>query len=310
MASFLQVENISKSYGDKTLFRNISFNINEGDKIALIAPNGTGKSSLLKILAGLDSSDRGGEVRFMKDIKVAFLDQMIDFNPRNTLFDEVYSRLGKTYDVIRSYEQAIASGNAREIEQAMAAMDAADGWSAEQRIKQVLSSMKLTRLDQPMGELSGGEAKRAAIALMLLQEADFLIMDEPAASLDPVFREEFMEVLSEVLEGEECGILLSSQLVSELETKSDYTVMLHQGEQMFSDSTENILDKFLLVRGRYELFPYMKSRILGERLSEYTAEGIILNDGDSVRLDLECVRPTMEDIMYYIKQGVVKKGMV
>ena len=204
MASFLQVENISKSYGDKTLFRNISFNINEGDKIALIAPNGTGKSSLLKILAGLDSSDRGGEVRFMKDIKVAFLDQMIDFNPRNTLFDEVYSRLGKTYDVIRSYEQAIASGNAREIEQAMAAMDAADGWSAEQRIKQVLSSMKLTRLDQPMGELSGGEAKRAAIALMLLQEADFLIMDEPTNHLDI----DVIEYLEAYLQKARCTLLM------------------------------------------------------------------------------------------------------
>ena len=113
MASFLQVENISKSYGDKVLFSNISFNINEGDKIALIAPNGTGKSSLLKILAGLDSSDRGGEIKFMKDIKVAFLDQSINFNPQNTLFDEVYSRLGDTYEVIRGYEQAIASGGER-----------------------------------------------------------------------------------------------------------------------------------------------------------------------------------------------------
>ena len=128
--------------------------------------------------------------------------------------------------------------------------------------------------------------------------------------MDPVFRDEFMEVLCEILEGEECGILLSSQLVSELEAKADYTLMLHQGQQVFYDSTENILDKFLLVRGRYELFPYMKSRILGERLSEFSAEGIILNDGDPVRLDLECVRPTMEDIMYYIKQGVVRKGMV
>ena len=99
MASYLQVENISKSYGDKVLFQNISFNINEGDKIALIAPNGTGKSSLLKILAGLDSSDRGGEVKFMKDIKVAFLDQINNFNPQNTLFDEVYSRGLKIMDL-------------------------------------------------------------------------------------------------------------------------------------------------------------------------------------------------------------------
>ena len=134
MASFLQVENISKSYGDKVLFQNISFNINEGDKIALIAPNGTGKSSLLKILAGVDSSDRGGEVKFMKDIKVAFLDQTSNFNPQNTLFDEVYSRLGSTYDVIRNYEQAISSGDERAIERAMAAMDSVDGWNVEQRI--------------------------------------------------------------------------------------------------------------------------------------------------------------------------------
>ena len=204
MASFLQVENISKSYGDKTLFRNISFNINEGDKIALIAPNGTGKSSLLKILAGMDSSDRGGEVKFMKDIKVAFLDQNIDFNPKNTLFDEVYSRLGETYDVIRAYEQAIASGDERKIEQVMAAMDAADGWSAEQRIKQVLSEMKLTRLDQPMGELSGGEAKRAAIALMLLQEADFLVMDEPTNHLDI----DVIEYLESYLQKARCTLLM------------------------------------------------------------------------------------------------------
>ncbi len=204
MSSFLQVENISKSYGDKVLFRNISFNINEGDKIALIAPNGTGKSSLLKILAGLDSSDRGGEIKFMKDIKVAFLDQTCDFNPTSTLFDEVYSRLGKTYDVIRDYERAIASGDERTISLAMAAMDAVDGWSAEQRVKQVLSSLKLSRLDQPMGELSGGEAKRAAIALMLLQNADFLVMDEPTNHLDI----DVIEYLESHLQKSRCTLLM------------------------------------------------------------------------------------------------------
>lgn len=204
MASFLQVENISKSYGDKVLFEHISFNINEGDKIALIAPNGTGKSSLLKILAGLDSSDRGGEIKFMKDIKVAFLDQNTAFNPENRLFDEVYSRLGKTYDVIRNYEQAIADGDERQIEQAIAAMDATDGWSAEQRIKQVLSSLKLTNLDQKMGQLSGGEAKRAAIALMILQEADFLVMDEPTNHLDI----DIIEYLESYLQKARCTLLM------------------------------------------------------------------------------------------------------
>ena len=269
MASFLQVENISKSYGDKVLFRNISFNINEGDKIALIAPNGTGKSSLLKILAGVDSSDRGGEVKFMKDIKVAFLDQMIDFNPQNTLFDEVYSRLGDTYDVIRRYEQAIASGDERKIEQAMAAMDAVDGWSAEQRIKQVLSSMKLTRLDQPMGELSGGEAKRAAIALMLLQEADFLVMDEPTNHLDI----DVIEYLEAYLQKSRCTLLMVTH------------------DRYFLDRVCNTI--FELDRG--ELFVYRGnySDFLEKREERYTnMQANIDKARNLLRRELEWIRST------------------
>ena len=269
MASFLQVENISKSYGDKVLFSNISFNINEGDKIALIAPNGTGKSSLLKILAGLDSSDRGGEIKFMKDIKVAFLDQSINFNPQNTLFDEVYSRLGNTYDVIRNYEQAIASGDERKIAQAMAAMDAVDGWSAEQRIKQVLSSMKLTRLDQPMGELSGGEAKRAAIALMLLQEADFLVMDEPTNHLDI----DVIEYIESFLQKSRCTLLMVTH------------------DRYFLDRVCNTI--FELDRG--ELFVYRGnySEFLEKREERYTnMQANIDKARNLLRRELEWIRST------------------
>lgn len=269
MASFLQVENISKSYGDKVLFRNISFNINEGDKIALIAPNGTGKSSLLKILAGIDSSDRGGEIKFMKDIKVAFLDQTIDFNPQNTLFDEVYSRLGDTYDVIHTYEQAITSGDERKIAQAMAAMDAVDGWSAEQRIKQVLTSMKLTRLDQPMGELSGGEAKRAAIALMLLQEADFLVMDEPTNHLDI----DVIEYIESYLQKSRCTLLMVTH------------------DRYFLDRVCNTI--FELDRG--ELFVYRGnySEFLEKREERYTnMQANIDKARNLLRRELEWIRST------------------
>ncbi len=269
MASFLQVENISKSYGDKVLFRNISFNINEGDKIALIAPNGTGKSSLLKILAGVDSSDRGGKVKFMKDIRVAFLDQTIDFNPQNTLFDEVYSRLGTTYEVIRAYDEAIASGDEKRISQAMAAMDAADGWSVEQRIKQVLSSMQLSRLDQPMGELSGGEAKRASIALMLLQEADFLVMDEPTNHLDI----EIIEYLESYLQKARCTLLMVTH------------------DRYFLDRVCNTI--FELDRG--ELFVYRGnySEFLTKREERYTnMQANIDKARNLLRRELEWIRST------------------
>ena len=204
MASYLQVENISKSYGDRTLFEGISFNINEGDKIALVAPNGTGKSSLLKILAGIEHSDRGGEVKFMKDIRVAFLDQTTTFNPDNTVFEEVYERMGNLSPEIREYELAVESGDSRRLEQAIARMDATGGWSLEQNIRQTLSQLKIERLNQPMRELSGGEAKRVAIACMMLQKAEFLIMDEPTNHLDI----DIIEYLESYLQHSRCTLLM------------------------------------------------------------------------------------------------------
>lgn len=204
MASYLQVENISKSYGDRTLFSNISFNINEGDKIALVAPNGTGKSSLLKILAGVEHSDRGGEVKFMKDIKVAFLDQDSHFDPKRTIFDEVYARMGDLSPELKEYEDALASNDIKRIERAMAAMDASNGWSIEQKIRQVLSSLKIERWNQPMGELSGGEAKRVALACMILQDAEFIIMDEPTNHLDI----DIIEYLEGYLQRSRCTLLM------------------------------------------------------------------------------------------------------
>ena len=204
MASYLQVENISKSYGDRTLFENISFNINEGDKIALVAPNGTGKSSLLKILAGIELSDRGGEVKFMKDIRVAFLDQDMTFDPKRTIFDEVYSRMGDLAPEIREYEEAVASGDSKRLERAITAMDASGAWDIEQNIRQVLTSLKLERLNQPMGELSGGEAKRVALACMMLQDAEFLIMDAPTNHLDI----DIIEYLEGYLQRSRCTLLM------------------------------------------------------------------------------------------------------
>ena len=204
MASYLQVENISKSYGDRTLFSDISFNINEGDKIALVAPNGTGKSSLLKILAGVEHSDRGGEVKFMKDIKVAFLDQESHFDPNHSIFDEVYARMGDLSPELKEYEHAVASGDIKRLERAIAAMDASNGWGIEQKIRQVLSSLKIERWEQPMGELSGGEAKRVALACMILQDADFIIMDEPTNHLDI----DIIEYLEGYLQRSRCTLLM------------------------------------------------------------------------------------------------------
>lgn len=207
MASFLQVENISKSYGPKVLFGNISFNINEGDKIALIAPNGTGKSSLLSILAGEESSDSGGSIKFMKDISIAFLKQNYDFNPENTIYHQLFWQQQGLYEAVEEYHSALAqsaSGTSERLEKALAEMDRLDAWTFEQSAKRVLTQLKLTNLNQKMCQLSGGEVKKVAIASMLLSNPDFLIMDEPTNHLDM----EVIEFLEDYLKKSKCTLFM------------------------------------------------------------------------------------------------------
>ncbi|MDY5024685.1 MAG: ABC-F family ATP-binding cassette domain-containing protein [Candidatus Egerieousia sp.] len=207
MASFLQVENISKSYGPKVLFGNISFNINEGDKIALIAPNGTGKSSLLSILAGEESSDSGGSIKFMKDISIAFLKQNYDFNPENTIYHQLFWQQQGLYEAVEEYHSALAqsaSGTSERLEKALAEMDRLDAWTFEQSAKRVLAQLKLTNLNQKMCQLSGGEVKKVAIASMLLSNPDFLIMDEPTNHLDM----EVIEFLEDYLKKSKCTLFM------------------------------------------------------------------------------------------------------
>ena len=207
MASFLQVENISKSYGPKVLFGNISFNINEGDKIALIAPNGTGKSSLLSILAGEESSDSGGSIKFMKDISIAFLKQNYDFNPENTIYHQLFWQQQGLYEAVEEYHSALAqsaAGTSQRLEKALAEMDRLDAWNFEQSVKRVLTQLKLTNLNQKMCQLSGGEVKKVAIASMLLSNPDFLIMDEPTNHLDM----EVIEFLEDYLKKSKCTLFM------------------------------------------------------------------------------------------------------
>ncbi|MBR5104749.1 MAG: ABC-F family ATP-binding cassette domain-containing protein [Bacteroidales bacterium] len=162
MASYLQIENISKSYGPKVLFEKIGFNINEGDKIALIAPNGTGKTSLMRILAGKDKSDSGGKIMFLKDIKIAFLEQEYDFEPERSIFDQI---MASSTDFTKDLDQEHL-------------------WEYEHRVIKFLTSFNLTNPEQKMKELSGGEVKRVALTQMLASEAEFFIMDEPTNHLD------------------------------------------------------------------------------------------------------------------------------
>ena len=182
MASYLQIENISKSYGPKVLFENIGFNINEGDKIALIAPNGTGKTSLMRILAGKDKSDSGGKIMFLKDIRIAFLEQEYPFDPEKSIFDQIMTS-----------SEEFTKG-----------LDQEHLWEYEHRVVKFLTNFNLPDPEQKMKELSGGEVKRVALAQMLASEAEFLIMDEPTNHLDI----DAIEFLEGYLSRSRCTLLM------------------------------------------------------------------------------------------------------
>ena len=182
MASYLQIENISKSYGPKILFEKIGFNINEGDKIALIAPNGTGKTSLMRILAGKDKSDSGGKIMFLKDIRIAFLEQEYPFNPESTIFNQV---MASSKEFTKDLDQEHL-------------------WEYERRVIKFLTNFNLPNPDQLMKELSGGEVKRVALTQMLASEADFFIMDEPTNHLDI----DAIEFLESYLSKSRCTLLM------------------------------------------------------------------------------------------------------
>ena len=205
MPSFLQIENVSKSYGTKVLFDHIGFNINEGDKIALVAPNGTGKTSLLRILAGKDSSDSGGSIKFLRHIRIAFLEQDYSYDPSLTVAAQVHT----------------------------------EDPDEQLKLRRILSELGIDpRL--PMSALSGGEIKRVAIAQLLCRDADFLIMDEPTNHLDI----DAIEYLENALKRSRCTLFMVSHDRYFLDRVCNTVMELDRGSvYIYKGDYENFLKK-------------------------------------------------------------------
>lgn len=162
--NLLTVENISKSYGERVLFSNLSFGINKGQKIALIAKNGTGKTSILNIMSGKDTPD-SGQINFRKDLRISFLDQEPDLNANLTVEETIFASDNEILKVIRAYEKALENPEEEEKYQAaFEAMERFNAWDFETLYKQILFKLKLERLDAKVGLLSGGQKKRLALA--------------------------------------------------------------------------------------------------------------------------------------------------
>ncbi len=217
MPSYLQIENISKSYGPKVLFDHIAFNINEGDKIALIAPNGTGKTSLLRIIAGKDSSDSGGKVLFLKDIRIAFLEQEYLFDPELTVIEQVHK------DSLK-WTEHLSPEHLSEY---------------EIRINKLVTSFHLNS-SMKMKDLSGGEVKRVALVVMLASEADFYVMDEPTNHLDI----DAIEFLEDYLTHARCTLLMVTHDRYFLDSVANIVMELDHGQvYIYKGNYENYLEK-------------------------------------------------------------------
>lgn len=188
--NYLSIDNISKAFSDKLLFENISFGIEKGEKTALVAANGTGKSTMMKILVGKEESDKG-TISYNENIRIGYLEQLPQFNPELTIQEVISTGHTDIMTVIQRYENALLNhvddnntSTKKELEQAIAQMDGLQAWSYEQRLKQLLYTFEITDLTQKVGTLSGGQVKRLALALVLLDDPDILFLDEPTNHLD------------------------------------------------------------------------------------------------------------------------------
>ena len=181
--NYLSAENLSKAYGDRTLFKNINFGISRGDKIAIVGANGSGKTSLLSILAGAVPPD-AGIVSVRKDISIGYLNQQPDLNDSLTVMEEVLSGESDQLEAVRAYEKALISEDHSNLEHAMAQMEKFEAWDYESQLRQMLGELGIHDVEQSVSTLSGGQRKRVALARVLIQNPDLIILDEPTNHLD------------------------------------------------------------------------------------------------------------------------------
>ncbi len=266
MSSYLQIENITKSYGDLVLFENISFQLTKGRKVALIAKNGAGKSTLFNILCGKDSADNGS-VSFHADISIGFLEQEPVFDLNQTVFEHIFHSESETMKAIRQYEESILSENNSLMEQAIEKMDALKAWDYENKIKQILSKLKIKDLNQPVGQLSGGQKKRVALATALIDNPDLLVLDEPTNHLDL----DMIEWLEEYL------------------TNGNFTLLMVTHDRYFLDRVCNEIieidnKSLFLYKGNYSYYLEKRSeRIENDQTNVIKARNLLRTELDWIR---------------------------
>ena len=239
MISYLQVENLTKSFGDNILFENISFGISDNQRVALIAKNGTGKTTLLNILAG-NEDYQGGTISFKRDLRIGYLDQNPDFPKELSVIDACLRSDNEAVRTIAAYEHCMMSDNQDGLDEILSQMDLHKAWDYETRIKQILGKLKITNFEQLIGELSGGQLKRVALANVLIAEPDLLILDEPTNHLDL----EMVEWLEDFLKRSSMALLMVTHDRYFLDRVCTHIMEIdHQGLFQYSGNYSYYLEK-------------------------------------------------------------------
>lgn len=264
--NYLSVEEVCKRYGDREILRDISFGLNRGDKVALIAKNGTGKSTLLRLMQGLESPDTG-RIVFRKDIKVRFLEQDPVFAPGQTVRDAVFALDSPLMRAISNYEEAMELQDEVGIQEGLSEIEHLQGWDYEARIQSILSRLQIHHYHQPMSELSGGQKKRVALARVLIDRPDLIVLDEPTNHLD-------------------LGMI--EWLENELSDDKLTLLMVTHDRYFLENVCNNILelDDFILYpyRGNYDYYLEKRSERIASKQSEIEkAKNIYRTELDWVR---------------------------
>ena len=265
--NYISVENISKSYGDRTLFSNLSFGINKNQKVAFVAKNGTGKTSILNIIAGLDAPDNGQVIQ-RKDIQVAYLSQHQIFDNHLTIEETIFATENRILPIIKQYEKALENPEDSEnYQKAFDLMDQNNAWDFETQYKLVLSKLKLNNLSLKVDKLSGGQKKRLSLAVLLINKPDLIILDEPTNHLDL----EMIEWLEDYFKKEKITLFMVTHDRYFLERVCNEIIELDHGE----------LYKY---KGNYSYYLEKKEeRIAQEAASTHKAKNLFKKELDWMR---------------------------
>ena len=310
----MTIENISKSYSVETLLKDISFGISEGEKIGIIGVNGTGKSTLLKIIAGVETPETG-KITKGNRVRIEYLSQNPHFDEEATVLEQVFKGNSPEMKLLRDYQEILDvlqnEYNDEINERLLKLQDQIDRlnlWDLESEAKSVLTKLGITNFSQKVKELSGGQRKRVALASALITPCELLILDEPTSSLDPVKRSEVLEKFQEFIENGDRSIVFSSHITTDIEHICDYVVFINKGNLIFASPTIDLLYKNCIARCTSESFNKLDKSYMIAYSQKNNQVVVLLKSRDDLDKSIDNIiieNPTLEEIMNIYSKGTI-----